>query len=148
MIDAKDLRLGNLIKVKSDGEIVSVSRIHPAEIMVNIDTKFLKADFVACDLSDLEPVPLSPEILVEWCGFEKQDSEKIHVLGGGDIYVKHPFHYHVPQKDDTILSFVEEFPTLYFGEYPLNDIQYLHQLQNAYYFLLGAELSINLPAKV
>ena len=71
MIKANELRVGNFIYYKDDKNFYDIralcrDRVHPINI-VEHDNNIRYA--IDCLLDDLEPIPLTPEIL-ESCGFD------------------------------------------------------------------------------
>jgi hypothetical protein len=144
MINSKELRIGN--KVLFGVIIVEIRGIHTQRIVresSGIDaikehyyvSGFIeKSDYYAANSSDIDPLPLTPEVL-EKCGFSKTFSIPEDQLGCDewtDANKKCMIHF------DT-----EDW---WFGYWNIpkqhNDIciQSLHQLQNLYYSLTAEEL--------
>ena len=94
------------------------------------------------------PVELSPEILVK-AGFKKECDGSVWAIGlplgnGSDLILEDatadfilPFDIVIRREKDRPTDI--NHPYMY-----LNSVRYLHQLQNLYYILCGAELKINL----
>lgn len=86
----------------------------------------------------LKPIPLTEEVLVDWCGFEKINSNvpnlcrKEFIIGYMNI------------RFDSIDG-IRISPVYSGSAIPLPDIKYLHQLQNLYYSLKQTELIITIP---
>lgn len=83
--------------------------------------------------SELCPIPLTAEILTEWCGFKSD----------------HPAYYYIFIEDDVFQVYYNNSGLHLYGvkyryEY-LTEIKYLHQLQNLYFALTGQELEVKLP---
>lgn len=78
------------------------------------------------------PITLTPEILTEWCGFEKND-ERIYdnSFSIGDIIIH--------QEDGCFALFASEWTI---GE----PFKFLHELQNIVFFLFKKELEIKIPS--
>lgn len=166
MIKANELRIGNALHTNNDGEtqVVIVAAIHPGEIMVNVKSKFFKADFVRCDPEQLFYIPLSPEIL-EACGFVGWRRQVSLNMGyeGGDIFFGIPDGSETMRgqdyrkyKHDFIIGCVlgkkisadAHECTFWYGRGGSKkglQIESLHQLQNLYYSLTNQELSVKLP---
>lgn len=117
MIQANELRVGNWIK-ECDGNCEALT----AERFID----FLEFEGI---LDSIDPVPLSEELLVIF-GFEK------HVFGGyqfKDIVV-------VIRNDKNIILYnaMEHRCSFTISR----QVQYVHQLQNLVYVLIGEELTI------
>lgn len=100
----------------------------------------IEAAFCDYDFNDLEPIPLTPEIL-EKCGWVTLDAESdimtwgpeddsfsISNNGGLDDERNQPYYFACDR------NFIEL----------KREIKYLHQLQNLYFALTGEELPVNL----
>lgn len=125
-LEAKDLRVNNLVLFKGK----------PFQLLIGADLD---------NLSDKEPILLSPEILIG-CGFisNGEDMYFIPLLSNDDTY----------DRVELIISIEGErwdqtHAAIFVQETDLNDetwlhpkaeIKYLHQLQNFYYFHTGQEL--------
>ena len=80
-----------------------------------------------------EPIPLTDEILCDWCGFKSD----------------HPAYYYIFIEDDKFHVYynnsgLHRYDVKYRYAY-LKEIKYLHELQNLYFALTGEELTINIP---
>jgi hypothetical protein len=113
MIKANELRIGNWV-IDSQGNYY----------------KWQVYDWTIDDNQDVEPIPLSPEIL-EKAGFEKVN----HVAGYSFYYLK--------KKGIPAIAVYERRIEIN-GSANLFHIKHLHQLQNLYFALTGEELSIEL----
>jgi hypothetical protein len=116
MINMYELRLGNWL-LQDGTNYINVGIIQKNFYATAINER---------NITRFEPVPLTPEIL-EKCGFERLDrffekDEIILLLVGGDTIL-----YYYSTKSDK-----------------RTEIQYLHQLQNLYFALVGEELNIEL----
>jgi hypothetical protein len=127
MINAQELRLGNLIKKSSTGQIYKVS----AGMIVGIEVENESPQFEPL----YEPIPLNEELL-EKIGFVKSviDRYKSWQL---QVNERVKFLYCDNKLDFGILS-VAQYEWLNIAE-----IKYIHQLQNFYYSITGKELVIN-----
>lgn len=141
MTDIKDLRIGNYIRFK-DGSIKKVKGI----LFVGNDTM--------CDACSFSPIPLTDELL-EKCGFEKikescyrlkfAEGEEVKAPNGGiwcvlrDSYIIYNEGKFYIDSPSGVTKYSGGFN---FAE--INGIEYLHQLQNLYYFLTDKELDVNL----
>jgi len=133
-MDAKELRIGNWVigyseipqKVAYIGDVIGI------ENSIGGVDRYQKYPIISYDISTLQPIPLSPEIL-EKCGFGYQS------MKGGLTYYAHR---------------ETGFTLLYsYGKWNWSSsasvtsgkaIEYLHQLQNLYFALTGEELEVNL----
>lgn len=135
MVQAKELKIGNFVDrndlPKEENvffKIMSISdhRIHKVtthEIDFNKNSVYSSE----CELDNLEPIPLSPALLVKHCGFGWYDNDWYEIKG--------MIHLSVELKSGYIY--------LGKGEYLFkSNIIYLHQLQNLFYALCQTELPI------
>lgn len=126
MIDARELRIGNLIYGVSD-RIETIVKITDGGKI----TTYKANGIYENDIDDLSPIPLTPEIL-EKCGFKK-----IIADGGAVGY----YEYYDNGKYET--SVLSKWGITLMGIDSIH-IKYLHQLQNLFYALCGKELEIKL----
>ncbi len=130
-MEARDLRIGNLIK-DCEGVIFRVAGM-PQNGGVNIT-----ADSTTYKIDVFLPVPLTEDILLK-CGFELK----------GDVYTiccEDGWCYLIIDKGDMSASIQQDDEDIR-HDYPclkLSTTQYLHQLQNLYFALTGEELNIQL----
>jgi hypothetical protein len=132
-MNANELRLGNWVEANSP--MMQVKEI--TEHTVGLYMPGSEADPFLYDIDEINPIPLSPEIL-EKCGFELNRNNELSIeindiashlelmSGAGGFY--YPSFTQTPQGD--------EERTVYF-----NRINSLHQLQNLIYALTGEELT-------
>jgi len=118
MINANELRIGNLIK-SPNGEVFKVDNIQVNSINQRIDGDGVAGSYF---LSGFTGIELTPEVL-EKCGFEKER----HYVVKGSIYVFEN-------------NYVALYPEEGREEINLPHIKYLHQLQNLVFALTGNEL--------
>ncbi len=88
------------------------------------------------DSGDLQPIPLTPEIL-QRCGFVKTYESGIHTNWEAD-------NLDHPEIGFTFWHEKREMKLRYYGENNIN-CTYLHQLQNLFFALTGQELEIKMP---
>jgi hypothetical protein len=127
MVQANELRIGNKVLFYMD--IVEVLAIEGGRISYWISQAEFPDAYIFNHEDEYHPIPLTSEIL-EKCGFEQKSSNE-HV--NGDLVFR-------KQQDDLILHGYEYD----YNGVILNRPQYLHQLQNLYFALIGEELTINL----
>lgn len=130
-MDAKELRIGNIVSYKD--EVFQIDGIQPGWVWFKSDGT-MRSD----SLSDVKPIPLSPEVL-EACGFIKSR----------DGYIDCWWHGHNPitQDFEIIIKYSENYRTFFYLN-AHHKLKYLHQLQNLYYSLTGSELQVTLTQKV
>lgn len=145
MIKANELRIGNKINVYSD--TVEVTDV--ADDGTIGTTAYFDGQMGCCGCTDnmAQPIPLTPEIL-EKCGFEnKGDWEPWAGEAKGVLY-----YLPKPRRLEIIKDHMKgTFHRLIAGgnsedEYGWYDVEVksLHQLQNLFFALTGAELTISL----
>lgn len=126
MIQAKDLRAGNLVFENT----FNMGNGNYEGVPIVVNGNIIKTIELSPTLHAYSPIPLSPDIL-ERCGFVTVNKDKF-----SDKFAyafkenEHHFKFYPPN-------------TLYWHGYPLN-VEYLHQLQNLYFALTGEELTITL----
>lgn len=126
MIQAKDLRLGNLVMF--NGEVDSIIEIGQA------NNGYCEIEgYFNFDSGTINPIPLTPEWL-ERCGFERIQSNvpDLMRMPSFDGYRRLRWDY-------------EGFSIETVGSgwiWYLHHIKYLHQLQNLYFALTGSDLTI------
>jgi len=117
MLEAKDLRIGNLIQISGKVQCVyarDIDKIHIGD---------------SCLANLAKPIPLTEEWFLKF-GFEP-DKDNTAFTNWDNFAI-------------TILSIEEGF-CLYDGDsmtYQSRPIQYVHELQNLYRWLIGEELEI------
>lgn len=135
MIKANELRVGNWVNRNDlDGvytvRSVCIDRVHPINLIERDSVKNINWA-CECALSELEPIPLTPEIL-EKAGFEEDKLHECYVIWNSVSNVAIEFF-------DNQLQLVGQNSAEEIGH-----IKHLHQLQNLYFALTGEELNINL----
>jgi len=120
MIDKTHLRLGNY--VMDEDSVVMITELTSKH--ANHSQAF------NCPYDDLEPIPLTPEIL-EKCGFEKNedgdDGYYYDLSANGILFIEGDKKGYC----EVFLDMIEEVR-----------VRYLHQLQNLYFSLTGQELNV------
>ena len=82
-----------------------------------------------------QPIPITTEILIDWCGWEDTHfSDQIVVIVGGKTN-QFTFKHYLFSNTKHIV----------FNSERLDHIQYLHQLQSLYQLLTGEQMPIKLP---
>ena len=110
--------------------------------IVKIDEDFMEVIMSARNYDDIEPIPLTPELL-EKCGFKVGSK-----YSNGSYYKKElvPHGYFLLFYSYTTKDFIYE--TIDSNDYGYNTprvtIMYVHQLQNLYFSLTNEELIINI----
>lgn len=123
---ASELRLGNWV-------ILSVAGTrHYGRIHTLTPTHLLIGDGIKCDYSDLEPVPLTKEILSKaW--FEYEDGD----------FIKGLWKLVADYQIGKIVGYGLFVKLLDWTRTNQNSIKYLHQLQNLFFAINGEELIID-----
>ena len=123
MIDATELRIGNLILFE-DGSIIEVRGIHPSGKNIHDGKKWI-------EVFRLNPIPLTEEWLLKF-GFEKLQNPNntpslIWKIDWTFVFVQSIF-------DDLFYYFPKDGNRI--------TLKSVHQLQNLYFALKGTELTI------
>lgn len=123
---ASELRIGNKVLYKKEiVEIASVSGIKYSFGNQDITICLSDSSLLSVDISQLSPIPLTPELL-EKCGL---------VYDGEYFAIKNSYFELTPTEDGKFQL------TINSAEYETKLIvEYLHQLQNLYFALTGEEL--------
>lgn len=140
MIQANELRINNVFQAEDDFLnmtcFVRITEIYEKSVQWSSITECNKY-FIQKDLLiDLEPIPLTPEILIA-CGFKMDNFSKKYKLNVDDDSRE---YFIVLEEDGFVLehnagSYCEG------ASLKLYHIKYLHQLQNAFYILTSKELN-------
>ncbi len=121
---ANELRIGNLVKIDCpdfENQIQVIPNIHKKGIMINNNPY---------SLSELEPIPLTEEILVNWCGAKEVKSKS----GVMKCFELHGIKLELSTSGNTYISQSRKL------------IPYLHKLQNYFFEVKDIELTINHPS--
>lgn len=142
MIDSKELRIGNVVNSPED-EIVFIESVDEKWCSVrNIgDGEF--HDSYGCPIGNLEPIPLSPELLIK-CGFTKyrypdhseRKMKEMYFINSGYIHITFVM-------GETVLagkSYSDTDSQVILSK----SIRHLHHLQNLFFSLNNSELKIEL----
>lgn len=143
-MDARELRLGNYVRLAEDFKFVETKA--PAETVCKVEAIKRNSLYLECKVGDgvcysevpvsmVEPIPLTEESLLE-CGFTKEYDSFCY-----GIELSYGRYLYNDGVNDNKL-----FASINSAEYPLSriPIEYLHQLQNVYFALTGEELQVNL----
>lgn len=121
-MQANELRIGNIVEWnRKPFKVCSISM----DIVEN--------ELWSKPLQEIHPIPLTEEILTEWCGYKREVED---------------FFVNDANADCSVYLFASSSCRLAVGydEYAIGEIiEYLHQLQNLYFALSGEELQIKLP---
>ncbi len=125
-MEAKELMIGNL--VERDGNILEVIRI--SKDFINCETLIISKG-LKTNSGRIIPIKITQEWLVK-LGFTTENKPN------GDIeYFYKGYRYNLIKK--------ENYDGYYFcdGNIVLRDLEYIHELQNIYFVLIGTELKLN-----
>lgn len=124
MIKPNELFIGAVVNYEIGGLIEPY-------IIDSADLTWIENDQESFNLKH-SPIPLTPEILTDWCGWYDIDySESITIIQNGDFIFK--------KMSKLGFSYI-----IFRGE-KLYHIKHLHQLQSLYKLLTGEEMPIKLP---
>lgn len=141
MIPANAIRIGNSFMIDSGNT--------SPDYFSKLDSEDI--EFIEKGSQNYIPIPLTPDIFKKYgFGIETQKFnqivEKNYYYGFSLVYVKYinkDLNIEVGLKDEGYYlvfispSFQEEYKIFQMSAYPM---QYLHQLENTYYFITGMEL--------
>lgn len=128
MIKSNELRIGNWVNGAGVGAGIVRS------IGEDVVYVFAKYCYFSFSLKDIEPIPLTPEIL-EKCGFVDPANNGLGLRLPLDEVDEFCWYKH----DNTI-----RYQTIGSGYTRAMNIQHLHQLQNLLFALTGTELNVKL----
>ncbi len=116
MIQANELRIGNWV--------------------IGIDYFQVEAIFKERDMSMIEPIPLTPEILYK-CGFEKDEQATPNI-------VEFCYGYNPVTHDWTLIIVHFKEQNIFFYRNGYHSLKYVHQIQNLYFAFTGEEIQVSL----
>ena len=123
MIKANELRIGNLVNADYLCKVVGIDELGASLIDVNGD----ESSIVYLTDENIDPIPITEEWLLKF-GFE-----------GSNGYYLCPKWYKFRFQKNSIIK----FKGLIFNNKKVNQLIYIHQLQNLYFAITGEELTIN-----
>lgn len=132
MIKANEIRVGNWL---------NDPRQYNPKFFPKTENGYFKA--TARDIQyaeEFDPIPLTEEILLK-CGFKKTEEYYASYEENIDVYTIGFFNIAFIDNEYKLWICIEE-DTFY--SFSWTKIQYIHQLQNLYFALIGKELEINL----
>jgi hypothetical protein len=118
-MEAQELRIGNIVKDELTGEFMKISDLSENKINAEVIDR---SKFPLPLGWKMTPIKLTEEILLK-CGFKKKNTTWF-------------------SKDNFAINIM--FDVEWCGNWIGIRINYLHQLQNIYWCLVGEELEINL----
>lgn len=129
MITKQDLRLGNIFE---QGIVCKINGRTGAKVHVYGKLRYKNGLKVieSVAVEDLKPIPLSTQVLVDWCGAVPCRERGFYLIGGNN------------QIEITAEGFVRVYD--YTGDHIelKREIKSLHELQNIFYLLNQKELEI------
>jgi hypothetical protein len=125
MIQPEELRIGNWIQTEG-GRPVRVNSIFGDRF----NLEFINHEPYSSPLTEMEPIPLTPELL-EKIGF---------VLVNGIYWTLNRISLEQIENDPEYFDVTRSYGTTSLDI----TVQYLHELQNLYFALIGSEIEINL----
>ena len=142
-MEANKLRIGNYVKFYDPINGTNIYRVYYIADYGNISSVSLegKGQLASCTVKDIEPIELTGDILIN-IGFKKGYNEIYSMALCTDCY---DYYISYQNVSDNKYSFVAYG---YNGELKrqirLDNIQYLHELQNVFFSFTNQELEINL----
>lgn len=135
MIEKQDLRIGNYV-LDRGGKILRVDWIEKHKVCMDLynDPPFPLHPLTE-DFEYLQPIVLTPEILLDKCGFSKKDKGTSIDYHIGINPITHDWLFYI--------TWINGFSNPFYMN-GLNEIKYLHSIQNIYWDLNKKELEINI----
>ncbi len=132
-LEAKDLRIGNLVYGVSDGQkilsdVVSLDSVNLTEHPIWLISKYNQT---SDEYESVEPIPITEEWLLK-LGFKEQNTEI------GSRFRKKNFYIAKNTDFDFYLKDVKSGIYIH-----LTKLDFVHELQNIWYCLNGKDLKIN-----
>ncbi|MGC4130233.1 MAG: hypothetical protein QM564_11920 [Bergeyella sp.] len=126
-MDAKELRIGNLIYFKLFPNVPESFTIIEVNAVADTHISFVSEEDgeETYSIEDFQGIPLSEERLLKF-GFQYSDLKTI----------RNGYYLRVNNSD---IAFYDDEVIYYLGQ-PFSQIKYVHQLQNFYHCLCGKEL--------
>jgi hypothetical protein len=128
-LNSKDLRIGNLIKWKSTGEI---------EYVININSSSKYQTINNIQITDAEPIPISEDWLIKAGFVENKYEYSIPISECGLVTLTLIPHDEQHSKFSVCVSQSDEHDV---ENVFLNEISFWHELQNLYKSISGKELN-------
>lgn len=136
---ANELRLGNWIKYKNSyAKVENMSSRFIMDTSDYVGVRYTGGWYTMCVSTAFKPIELTEEVLLK-IGFSKyNDVINIYSFENESVIV-----IYAP---DLKLLRIEDIKSdiLIDRNVRLNNVEYLHQLQNVYYLLIGKELEVSL----
>lgn len=143
MIDKRDLRIGNMFE---QGIVWKISGRAGAKVHLHGKGKWYKVFRSEVDVEKLIPIPLTPKVLVEWCGFKKDafggyikeipsafnSQRNLFVFSGDYLYLRQGNKSDSGGADDLYTVWNKDIKKEF----------YLHELQNLWHCITNKELEI------
>jgi len=131
-MNAKELRIGNW--VNKNGYFRQILGVHSNSVIIMNTPPLTLTKSMDIHINKIEPIPLTEEILLK-CGFKDIYNKMWLILEGSPNIEINKSTFQVSVWE----TINDETEGIY-----LNNIKYLHQLQNLYFALTGKELNITL----
>lgn len=129
MIESRELMIGNWVK---HNDLISGSE-YPGTVFQWSTAHWYDIETCGLSFGSIEGIPLTGEVLSEWCGFDKIN----HV----DEYA---FYYLTGIKNPRIAIYPHAKRTEFMG-WDIAHCEFLHQLQNLIHAVTGNELKVKIP---
>lgn len=143
MIDVRELRIGNwLNEYGTPVQVTGITITDPPYLGITHTPNSIGATHG----NDLDPIALSPEILTQWCGFEKNEINERLFFTHPDAKRLCGHKFEVSYYEFSGDALLDGF---YFDAgHPYDThVKTLHHLQNLFFALTGTELEIKIPTK-
>ena len=143
-MEINELRIGNYVKFSDPINGTNIYRVYYIADYGNISSISLegKGQLASCTVKDIEPIELTRDILIN-IGFKKGYNEIYSKTIKVDFYEYNISYQNVKDNKYSFVAYGYKNGELK-RKMILNNIQYLHELQNVFFTFTNQELEIKL----
>ena len=140
-METKELRIGNYVKFYDPINGTNIYEVYNIDDRGNVSLDD-KGQLVACTVKDIEPIELTRDILIN-IGFKRGYNEIYSKTIKDDFNEYNISYQNVSNNKYSFVAYGYK-NNVKIKNVMLNDIKYLHELQNAYFLLTNKEMEIEL----
>lgn len=126
----------NKLEFRIDNKILIGTSVCRITELYNDEFRTPEHGFCSYDHPQLSGIPITEEWLLKF-GFEYCNDEKFNEYANAKMFFKDSIQVGSHRIEDR--GHIVKHPT-FLGGYPINAIDYVHQLQNLFYVIVGKEL--------